>query len=345
MNEEHDKTNSESSYRPSSPDLSGFTFANAPLPRLARIPSYHAPDPNFPSPAGYSYTPRGSYDASPFFSPSTATPASITPSTSYFGSRPPAQSAQANFSSQTFRTPSLPGQTPTQYCPPSQFQPSGQPYSSSPPSHHSQAGFGPRLSINQGQQPQSSVPIFPYGDMPPRTRQQKAAEALEQDYSLNAATRNVVQPKLEQVQPVQPLMPIATADPSFGIDVKTKFPVARIKRIMQADEDVGKVAQATPTAVSKALELFMITLVSKGAAEARANNSKRVTAQHLKAALMKDGQFDFLNDICQAIPDEGSKKGRAKSEAKSEDSEEDIKPKGKGKGGKKRKVETDDESD
>lgn len=37
--------------------------------------------------------------------------------------------------------------------------------------------------------------------------------------------------------------------PSCGIEVKTKFPVARIKRIMQADEDVGKVAQVTPIAV------------------------------------------------------------------------------------------------
>jgi Dr1-associated corepressor len=37
--------------------------------------------------------------------------------------------------------------------------------------------------------------------------------------------------------------------PSLGIEVKTKFPVARIKRIMQADEEVGKVAQVTPVAV------------------------------------------------------------------------------------------------
>ncbi len=37
--------------------------------------------------------------------------------------------------------------------------------------------------------------------------------------------------------------------PSQGIDIKTKFPVARIKRIMQADEEVGKVAQVTPVAV------------------------------------------------------------------------------------------------
>ena len=89
----------------------------------------------------------------------------------------------------------------------------------------------------------------------------------------------------------------------------------------------------------------MIALVAKGAMEARASNSKRVTAQHLKTALMNDGQFDFLSEICENIPDEGSKKGRAKSEAKSEESDEDIKPKAKGKGGRKRKAETDDESD
>ena len=40
----------------------------------------------------------------------------------------------------------------------------------------------------------------------------------------------------------------AGASPS-GVTIKTKFPVARIKRIMQADEDVGKVSQVTPVAV------------------------------------------------------------------------------------------------
>lgn len=42
-----------------------------------------------------------------------------------------------------------------------------------------------------------------------------------------------------------------------GIEVKTKFPVARIKRIMQADEDVGKVSQVTPTAVCESLNPVM----------------------------------------------------------------------------------------
>ena len=86
----------------------------------------------------------------------------------------------------------------------------------------------------------------------------------------------------------------------------------------------------------------MIALVSKGAAEAKANHSKRVTAQHLKAGLMKDGQYDFLTEICENVPDEGSKKGRAKSEPRSEDTDDDIAPKKKAKGGRKRKADSDD---
>ena len=34
---------------------------------------------------------------------------------------------------------------------------------------------------------------------------------------------------------------------------KPRFPVARIKKIMQADEDIGKVAQVTPVAVGMRL--------------------------------------------------------------------------------------------
>ncbi|KAI9813930.1 MAG: hypothetical protein M1832_006014 [Thelocarpon impressellum] len=87
------------------------------------------------------------------------------------------------------------------------------------------------------------------------------------------------------------------------VEVRTKFPVARIKRIMQADEDVGKVAQVTPVAVSKALELFMIALVSDAADEAASSSSKRITAAHLKRTVEKKQQLDFLWDITSKVPD------------------------------------------
>ncbi|KAI9835977.1 MAG: hypothetical protein M1838_005177 [Thelocarpon superellum] len=96
---------------------------------------------------------------------------------------------------------------------------------------------------------------------------------------------------------------VAAARPKADVEVKTKFPVARIKRIMQADEDVGKVAQVTPVAVSKALELFMIALVSSAAEEASAKSSKRITAVHLKRSVERSKQLDFLWDITSKIPD------------------------------------------
>jgi hypothetical protein len=103
--------------------------------------------------------------------------------------------------------------------------------------------------------------------------------------------------------------------------VKTKFPTARIKRIMQADEEVGKVAQQTPIAVGKALELFMVALVTKSAEVAKEKNSKRVTAQMLKHVVESDEQWDFLRDIVSKVDtEEKAGKGRgAKAESDSDD--------------------------
>ncbi|SAM05246.1 hypothetical protein [Absidia glauca] len=84
---------------------------------------------------------------------------------------------------------------------------------------------------------------------------------------------------------------------------KTKFPVARIKKIMQLDEDVGKVAQATPILISKALELFMQSLIDQACNEARSRSAKRLTVAHLKKTIDTTEQFDFLKDIVADVPD------------------------------------------
>jgi hypothetical protein len=61
--------------------------------------------------------------------------------------------------------------------------------------------------------------------------------------------------------------------------------------------------QVTPVVVNKALELFMISLCDKASEEARLRNSKRITAGHLKQAILHYEQFDFLADIIQKIAD------------------------------------------
>lgn len=124
-------------------------------------------------------------------------------------------------------------------------------------------------------------------------------------------------------------------DPS---PVRTKFPTARIKRIMQADEDVGKVAQSTPIAVGKALEMFMVDLVTGSAEVAREKSSRRVTAQMLKQVVESDKQWDFLMDIVSKVEPEKEGSKAAKVKPETDDSDEEVEPKKKGKGGRKKKA-------
>ncbi|KIO00671.1 hypothetical protein M404DRAFT_68079, partial [Pisolithus tinctorius Marx 270] len=89
---------------------------------------------------------------------------------------------------------------------------------------------------------------------------------------------------------------------------QTKFPVARIKKIMQKDEEVGKVAQATPIvicmyALAKALELFLSMIVEEACNVTVHRGAKKVEAYHLKHAVETTEMFDFLKEIVESVPD------------------------------------------
>ena len=107
---------------------------------------------------------------------------------------------------------------------------------------------------------------------------------------------------------------------------------------MQADEEVGKVAQQTPIAVGKALELFMVQIVTKSADVAQEKGSKRISAQMLKQAIDANNEWDFLRDIVSKVSEkeETSKSGKGKAETESEDEAEPAEPKRK-RGGRKKK--------
>lgn len=105
---------------------------------------------------------------------------------------------------------------------------------------------------------------------------------------------------------------------------------------MQADEEVGKVAQQTPIAVGKALELFMIQLVTKSADVAKDKGSKRVTASMLKHVVETDEQWDFLRDIVGRV--ENEKEGsKSKTKIESESDEEMEEPKKRSRGGRRKR--------
>jgi len=91
--------------------------------------------------------------------------------------------------------------------------------------------------------------------------------------------------------------------PSKKKKYNARFPPARIKKIMQSDEEVGKVAQAVPVIISRALELFVESLLKKAETVTQGRNAKTLTPSHLKQCIMAESRFDFLKDLVSAVPD------------------------------------------
>ncbi|ODN92809.1 hypothetical protein L198_05605 [Cryptococcus wingfieldii CBS 7118] len=93
----------------------------------------------------------------------------------------------------------------------------------------------------------------------------------------------------------------------------SRFPAARIKRIMQLDEEVGKLASATPVMISKSLECFIQVLLDESCKEVTASGSRKLTAGHLKSMINTNPNFDFLREIVDAVPElpEGGKSSAA----------------------------------
>lgn len=82
-----------------------------------------------------------------------------------------------------------------------------------------------------------------------------------------------------------------------------RFPPARIKKIMQTDEEVGKVAQAVPVIISRALELFADNLLNQANKVTLRRGARTLTPSHLKFCIENEGKFDFLRDMVANVPD------------------------------------------
>ncbi|XP_032400386.1 dr1-associated corepressor isoform X2 [Etheostoma spectabile] len=72
---------------------------------------------------------------------------------------------------------------------------------------------------------------------------------------------------------------------------------------MQTDEEIGKVAAAVPVIISRALELFLESLLTKACHVTQSRNAKTMTTSHLKQCIELEQQFDFLKDLVAAVPD------------------------------------------
>ncbi|CAD6246163.1 unnamed protein product [Miscanthus lutarioriparius] len=75
------------------------------------------------------------------------------------------------------------------------------------------------------------------------------------------------------------------------------LPLARIKKIMKADEDVRMIAAEAPVVFSRACEMFILELTHRGWAHAEENKRRTLQKSDIAAAVARTEVFDFLVDI------------------------------------------------
>ncbi|CAI7918173.1 unnamed protein product [Closterium sp. NIES-54] len=114
----------------------------------------------------------------------------------------------------------------------------------------------------------------------------------------------------------------------------TRFPAARIKKIMQADEEVGKIALATPVLISKALEIFLQDLCDRTYDITCKRGAKTLAASHLKQCVASFSEYDFLKEVVSKLPDvdapdspDDAPSGPSKRKLSDDDQEDLVSPK------------------
>ncbi|KAM4541181.1 uncharacterized protein V3H82_023041 isoform 1-T1 [Fundulus diaphanus] len=79
-----------------------------------------------------------------------------------------------------------------------------------------------------------------------------------------------------------------------------RFPPGRIKKIMQKDTEVGRIAMAVPVIISRALEMFLKSLLTKTCLITQAKFSNVVSVAHMKQCIESEKLFHFLKDLAEA---------------------------------------------
>jgi len=75
------------------------------------------------------------------------------------------------------------------------------------------------------------------------------------------------------------------------------LPLARIKKIMKADEDVRMISAEAPVVFAKACEMFILELTLRSWIHTEENKRRTLQKNDVAAAIARNDVFDFLVDI------------------------------------------------
>ncbi|KAI9393981.1 hypothetical protein POPTR_005G035800v4 [Populus trichocarpa] len=167
-----------------------------------------------------------------------------------------------------------------------------------------------RMEQGHGQPPAivSSTSQLQYGTSPYQPNQMLAASnpgsVTGQPVGAQLAQHQLAYQQIhqQQEQQLQQQLQSFWANQYKEIDKVTDFknhslPLARIKKIMKADEDVRMISAEAPVIFSRACEMFILELTLRSWNHTEENKRRTLQKNDIAAAITRTDIFDFLVDI------------------------------------------------
>uniref|UniRef100_A0ACD5ZEY0 Uncharacterized protein n=1 Tax=Avena sativa TaxID=4498 RepID=A0ACD5ZEY0_AVESA len=155
------------------------------------------------------------------------------------------------------------------------------------------SAYPPAGTVAPGVIPAGSQPILP----PPLTANQAQLSAQNQ---LLYEQSQQFQQQLQQQQQTQlrQFWAERLSEIEEATDIKTHtLPLARIKKIMKADEDVRMISADAPLIFAKACEMFVLELTLRSWMHTEENKRRTLQKNDVAAAISRTDVYDFLVDI------------------------------------------------
>uniref|UniRef100_A0A8R1I1Q4 CBFD_NFYB_HMF domain-containing protein n=1 Tax=Caenorhabditis japonica TaxID=281687 RepID=A0A8R1I1Q4_CAEJA len=80
-----------------------------------------------------------------------------------------------------------------------------------------------------------------------------------------------------------------------------KIQPTRIKKVMQSDEEIGRMVQSVPVSIGRAMEHFAEKFLQASAEATQYTSSKTLNPQHMKQAVLNNPHFAFLESIFKDV--------------------------------------------
>jgi len=81
----------------------------------------------------------------------------------------------------------------------------------------------------------------------------------------------------------------------------TRIESGKVKKIMQQDDDIGKMAASVPVIVAKLTEIFMTGLLERTGLVMNDRGSKTLNQEHVAAVIRDDTRLDFLLPMVKGL--------------------------------------------